>query len=832
MHPGIAIVIASLALALCACHSSGGGSGGDAGTDAPDAAEPDVEDDGRDAAEETPTPVAPPVLELAHDGVSLTPVAGDALALAPDWLQDDLALTLDALRTSHQNEMAGLLLDLDEPDLRDEVAFVIAHTSPEVLEHSSFFSELIVLNARLVAEHDELLDYVRREDVGVPGVDPDFHTTLTYQVETPAGREERTIDPGTYYWYVVHPRLEDELPWYVDGWSSGDDTRPDLGWFWRDFLWDAAAEGCPAARTCPLLSEQLPGIEVVRRLEEDSAYDVDAREQVYGFVEQVLDFGAGEERPTQPNRIYAVACGNCGEYADLTVAALRTALVPARNAGASSNDHTWAEWSDEDGGWHGETGFYKNGIRRDRRDSDCDGLADDLLDEGDEDGDGWTVAGGDCDDTRAAAHPGATETPNCLDDDCDGVADEGFEDSALDCDADGYSIADGDCDDTDAGAHPGAAEEDDLGDDDCDGVADDGTDTADADGDGHSIADGDCDDDRASAFPGTPETSNGRDDDCDGVADEGFDTHDRDGDGFSVADGDCDDIRAAAHPGADDPFLSDNRLYAITTARGDSLLGTDRTEAYATLPATLFFDVTAMDDRGVDGALVTVYGTWAVYGHPEQWAMASELVTGLDGHAEITVGEYNPYGFAIFSEIGDTPGAGSLFVATSWLEPYQTQAVDRTVPGTMPGHAAASEADLVADAPADVVLSVAMTVESVRIAADGKLFGTSRSERDGGRLDAYLVDAAGYAAYLAGEPFEAQWLATGGSAIDESFDLPLDREWVLLLANDAFTRSTMVGSVDVAAAPPAGVTWSTAAPSLDHRFRIGPGEHVAVELSP
>jgi hypothetical protein len=42
----------------------------------------------------------------------------------------------------------------------------------------------------------------------------------------------------------------------------------------------------------------------------------------------------------------------------------------------------------------------------------------------------------------------------------------------------------------------------------------------------------------------------------------------------------------------------------------------------------------------------------------------------------------------------------------------------------------------------------------------------------------------------------------------------------------------MVGSVDVAAAPPAGVTWSTAAPSLDHRFRIGPGEHVAVELSP
>ncbi len=49
-------------------------------------------------------------------------------------------------------------------------------------------------------------------------------------------------------------------------------------------------------------------------------------------------------------------------------------------------------------------------------------LAQDSCD-GDEDGDGWSIGDGDCDDQAPEIYPGATERCNGLDDDCDGADD-------------------------------------------------------------------------------------------------------------------------------------------------------------------------------------------------------------------------------------------------------------------------------------------------------------------------------------------------------------------------------------------------------------------------
>ncbi|MDP2314089.1 MAG: MopE-related protein [Pseudomonadota bacterium] len=242
-------------------------------------------------------------------------------------------------------------------------------------------------------------------------------------------------------------------------------------------------------------------------------------------------------------------------------------------------------------------------------DDDCDGVTDeaDAADAStwyaDRDGDGYgdptaaqaacTRPSGyvadatDCDDTDAAARPGATETCDGADNDCDSTVDEPDAADATswyaDADGDTYgdaavastaceapvgSVADAtDCDDTDTAWHPGAAEADcaDPNDYNCDGSVG----TTDADADGYAAC-AECDDRDAAVSPGAVETCNTIDDDCDGVADEagavgGADWYaDTDGDshgdptsihascdaptGYVAADDDCDDTDAAISP--------------------------------------------------------------------------------------------------------------------------------------------------------------------------------------------------------------------------------------------------------------------------------------------
>jgi len=208
--------------------------------------------------------------------------------------------------------------------------------------------------------------------------------------------------------------------------------------------------------------------------------------------------------------------------------------------------------------------------------TDCDD-SDAALNQDDADADGFTTCDGDCNDAvigGAVSYPGADETCDELDNDCDTLIDEdatdaltfyadsdedGYGDAAATLDAcgapDGYLTDNTDCDDSDASLN-----QDDL------------------DADGFSTCDDDCDDSVAtgtSASPGATEFCDDVDNDCDAAVDEDADDAtvlyaDVDEDGFGdeadsietceATDGyilsasgfDCDDTDGGVFPGADE----------------------------------------------------------------------------------------------------------------------------------------------------------------------------------------------------------------------------------------------------------------------------------------
>ena len=189
---------------------------------------------------------------------------------------------------------------------------------------------------------------------------------------------------------------------------------------------------------------------------------------------------------------------------------------------------------------------------------------------------GYVVKEGDCNDNNANIYPEAAEISNGIDDNCNGIIDEGLEKYTYYKDADGdgygtnsdsvvaaiakagYVIKGGDCLDNNANIYPGGVEIANGIDDNCNGIIDEGLEKftyyRDADGDGYGINSdtviaaiapaeyvingGDLVDNNANIYPGAVEISNGIDDNCNGIIDEGLEKftcyRDTDEDGYGT----------------------------------------------------------------------------------------------------------------------------------------------------------------------------------------------------------------------------------------------------------------------------------------------------------
>lgn len=208
---------------------------------------------------------------------------------------------------------------------------------------------------------------------------------------------------------------------------------------------------------------------------------------------------------------------------------------------------------------------------------------------------GTAICGNDCDDTRDNIHLGVTEACDGLDNDCNGLVDDGVLIAGFfDGDGDGYgddtqplnlcagqaefAVQGGDCDDATPATNPGQLEFCDGIDNDCNTLIDDDTQSVpwylDSDGDlfgdpnvasiiscapiaGRSVLNSDCDDDAPGINPSSQELCDGLDNDCNGLADFQIginDFEDDDGDGLvdiacSPLGIDCDDTNPVTGPG-------------------------------------------------------------------------------------------------------------------------------------------------------------------------------------------------------------------------------------------------------------------------------------------
>ena len=289
----------------------------------------------------------------------------NAINISPRWLKLDLYQSFLHLPEDRAQELADVILGAPDEEI-DEIAFCVAHMSPQSLTDDRFDPELLRINADWIYRLADSLQYVELREYGSGD---DWYTTTAYPVVSGDLTDTSVLEipRDIYYWFVVHPKLSDEAPKMRD--DSHDTRELTFGYFWREFLWANPDDHWDYTNggEYPLLSDwmKIPSVlwirdDTVLAADREVNENCGALDVLGHWVSTMLPSPPGALRPIQPNQIAVAHYGNCGEVQDLLAAAGRTALLPINCVGTMLQDHVWNEfWDDgypgplwEDDPWH------------------------------------------------------------------------------------------------------------------------------------------------------------------------------------------------------------------------------------------------------------------------------------------------------------------------------------------------------------------------------------------------------------------------------------------------------------------------------------------------
>jgi len=264
-------------------------------------------------------------------------VAQNAVAYAPDWLKVELEDNFSRLDSSYQDLYANMILGSQDPYV-DEIAFCIAHLAPQTLTNAQFYPDVLVENAEYVYRNDTVLEYVTIIDSGSAAVGGDYYSTTWYCVCEDGDTADYYLPRDIYYWFIVHPKLQEELPTYIDP-VSGSPAPPPTGKFWRNYLFNHADTGYP------LLRDTMVGFQALWNCVQNSADSNGALGRLTRWISTVQPWGSPHyPRLPQPVYQYHWHTGTCSEHGWFSDGAARTVLIPATLSIAYRYNHKWNEF--------------------------------------------------------------------------------------------------------------------------------------------------------------------------------------------------------------------------------------------------------------------------------------------------------------------------------------------------------------------------------------------------------------------------------------------------------------------------------------------------------